>query len=415
MKESIKVLWFCNVKFSNSKSVATGSWLYSMSEALIETGEVELFNITEGSVDKVVRNDYGVLKQWVLPNNSIKKNGLPSAKIVLEIQLIIKDIKPDIIHIWGTENYWGLLYARGFIKGNVLLEIQGLKYANAKYFYAGMSLLDIIRCFRLKEFIKPTSSLIGSKLRFKKWGKFEKEMILKCGYISTQSDWVRTYVSNINGKAKLIKTELPLRNEFLQANKWEVDKCCPLQIFTSTSGTSLSYKGLHILLDALTILKKRYPKINLHIAGSIVSGIRMDGYSKWLKDKISKNDLANNITWLGSLSANDIVFQMHRANVVVVPSFIETYCLALDEALTVGVPTVVSFSGAMPELAKHEESALFYPSGDIEMCANFIERLMNDKNLSMKISKNAYKSKENKNNTDIAVKQLKSYKTILSN
>jgi len=414
MENKIKVLWFCNVGFSDARSNTTGSWLYSMSEALLKTGEISLYNITQGNVKKTIQQNYKSINQWYVPHSSLSSKGLPSLKIIEEIQSIVENVKPDIIHIWGTENYWGLLHARGFIKGNVIIEIQGLKYAYAKYFYSGLTFLDIVKCFRLKEFIKPSSSIVGLKYGFEKWGEFEKEMILKCKFISTQSEWVRTYVKNLNNQASIINTKIALREEFLKAEKWNIDLCVPFQIFTSASSSSVSYKGLHILIDAIGILKKKFPNIKLNIAGSVQTGLRKGGYSKWLDEKIEKNDIKKNVKWLGSLDAENIVLELQQSNVVVVPSFIETYCLALDESLTIGVPTVVSFSGAMSELASHENTALFYSPIDVEMCANAIERFLVDKNLSVKISENAYNEKSDKNNTDIALAQVKIYNDILN-
>lgn len=414
MDKKIKVLWLCNVGFSAQKSASTGSWLYSMSESLLNTNDIELYNITQGNVKEVTRQDYNAINQWIVPTSSLGRNGLPNSKIVKGIQQIVEDLKPDIIHIWGTENYWGLLYSRGFIQGKVIIEIQGLKYAYAKYFFSGLTLPDVIRCFGLKEFLKPSGSLVGLKMEFERWGVYEKEMLLKAAYISTQSEWVRTYVKNINNSAKLFETQLALRKEFLKASRWHIDTCVPHQIFTSVSTSSISYKGLHIIIDAIAILKRKFPDVILCIAGNIPKGIRKDGYTKWLLKKIENKRIKENIIWLGSLDAESIVSQIHMANVAVIPSFIETYCLALDEALTIGVPTVVSFSGAMPELATHEQTALFYAPGDVEMCSNAIERIFIDKNFALKISANAFNEKRYKNNENIASSQVKVYKEVLN-
>lgn len=415
MCKKLKILWFCNVEFSEAKSATTGSWLYSMSESLIKTGEVELYNISQSKVKHITRKNHNSINQWLIPYSKLKSNGLPEKKILIGIQKTIEEIKPDIIHIWGTENYWGLLYSRGYITGKVILEIQGLKYAYAKYFYSGLTWLDIIKTFRLKEFLKPSSSLVGLKLQFERWGEFEKEMLLKCEFISTQSEWVRTYIRNINSNAELISTQIALREEFLMASKWDIDLCTPLTVFTSMSSSSISYKGLHVLLDAIATLKNRFPNIKLYIAGNLSSGIKMDGYSKWLFEKIHHNGMKDNIVWLGSLDAENIVIQMKKANVVVVPSFIETYCLALDEALTIGVPTVVSFSGAMPELAEHRKTALFYSPGDFEMCASAIEHFFVNRNFAITTSNNAFNDKSNKDNNSIALSQLKVYRSIDEN
>lgn len=410
MKKNIKVLWLCNVVFSDTESTASGTWLHAMANALVRTDEIQLFNITQAKVKHVTRQDSQSINQWLVPFEYLKSNGLPSLKTIQEIQIIVDDIQPDIIHIWGTENYWGLLTARGYIKGNTILEIQGLKFAIEKYFYSGLSLLDIFKCFGLKELIRPSISLFSLRNSFYRWGKFEKEMLLEHSNISTQSDWVRAYVKNTNPIAQIFKTSILLRTEFIEADKWDITNCERYKIFTSSSHM-YTYKGLHILIDAIATLKNKYPKVKLCIAGNISTGLRRDGYTKWLFRKIRHLGLDGNIIWLGSLDAKNIVKEIHKANVVVIPSFIETYCLALDEALTVGVPTVVSFAGAMPELATHEKSALYFPPGDSVMCADAIERFFQDSNYATEVSCNAFNEKKTKNN--IASSQVEIYMSMI--
>ena len=413
MNDKLKVLWFSNLAFSDIKHNGSGTWLHSMAEALVNTGAIQLFNITQARVKDATRQNSKSICQWLVPYESLSTYGLPSSKTIQEIQNIVDDIKPDIIHIWGTECYWGLLTSRGYIKGNIILEIQGLKFAIEKYFYSGLSFLDILKCFGLKEILKPSVSLIGLKYFLKQWGKFEKEILMNHKYISTQSDWVRVHIKNVNPMAQIFNTSIPLRTEFIVANKWEVDSCLPYQVFTSTSSI-MPYKGLHILLDAIAILNKRYPQIRLHIAGSNITGLREGGYSKWLKKKIKRLGIDPNVIWTGALDAKSLIMQIHKANVVVVPSFVESYCLAFDEALTVGAPTVASFAGAMPELATHEKTALFFSPGDVVMCANAIERFFVDSDYAAKVSCNAYNEKKTKNNTNIALSQLTTYRKIMS-
>jgi len=410
MSGKIKVLWFCNVTFSELKSTSSGTWLHAMASALLETGSVDLYNITESRLKRITRHNSININQWLIPRKSNRRNKLPNIEIIKEIQEIVNDISPDIIHIWGTENYWGLLSSRGFIKGNVILEIQGLKFAISNYFFSGLSLFEYVNCIGVKELLKPSISLFGLRSEYKKWGKFEKEMLLTHKSISTQSNWVRAYVKSINPQARLFNTSIAIRSEFLEAMKWELNRCVPFRIFTSANSSSISYKGLHILIDAIAILKKQFPQISLCIACSISEGLRLDGYSKWLISKIKHLGLTENVYWLGSLDADNIISQMYQANVVVIPSFIESYCLALEESLTLGVPTVASFAGGMPELATHEETALFFTPGDIVMCANSIERFFTNKELIQKISCKAYNEKRNKKNADIALTQLSIYK-----
>lgn len=407
----LKILWFSNVVISDDEFKTTGTWLYSLSKALVDSNEIILSNITHADVKDPIRKDSRLINQWLLPSEPLNNNGLPSFKTIEIIQGIVDEVKPDIIQIWGTENYWGLLTARGFVKGRSILEIQGLKFVCAKYFYSGLTFFDIIRCFGLKEFIKPSVSLFGQKKSFRSWGKFEIEMLLGNKNISTQSDWVRAYIRNVNPTAHIYNTSILLRSDFIDADKWEFEKCINYQVFTSTSSI-VSYKGLHVLLDAIGNLKRRYPQIRLVIAGSVLSGIRQGGYVKLLKRKISILGLEDNVVWLGSLDAKNIVLEMQRSNVVAVPSFIESYCLALDEALMVGVPTVVSYAGAMPELAVHNKTALFFPPGDVVMCANAIEMYFQNSELANEMSINSYTQKRITNKS-VLQSQLSIYNQVM--
>jgi len=411
VNRKIKVLWFSNLAFSNDELRSTGTWLHTMALNLVHSDEVELYNISQGKVKSVTRQNSGAIGQWLVPFDRLK-NGLPSSSTICAIQKVVESLQPDLIHIWGTENYWGLLTARGYIKGNAVLEIQGLKLAIHKYFYSGLSILDIIRCFGIKEFVKPSVSLFYLKKSYKKWGEFEKEMMRNHSFISTQSDWVRAYVRSVASESKIIHTSLSLRKEFIEGKKWDVANCVEYQIFTSSASVT-SYKGLHILLDAVSILKIRFPQVKLIIGGNDVKGIKQGGYAKWLKKKIINLGIENNVRWIGSLDAKNMVLQMHQANVVVIPSFIESYCLALDEALTLGLPVVAAFSGAMPELAVHEKTALFFPPGDSIMCANCIERFFGDKEYSKNIAENAYHAKKYIKGSDVGEVQLTIYRNIL--
>jgi glycosyltransferase involved in cell wall biosynthesis len=409
----MKVLWFCGVEFSDLITKPAETWVQAMASSLVRNENFELYNITLGSTKEVTRKDCKLVKQWLIPSVSLEKNGLPHIKTIRSIQSIVEDIKPDIIHIWGIEGYWGLLTARGYIKGNVILEIQGFKFICAKYLFSGLTFLDVLKCFGLKEFLKPSISLVGQKYAFIKREKFEKEILKNNMVISTQSEWVRSLVTEINPKAQIFCTSIALRSEFIDSHKWDVANCEKYQVFTSTSYLN-SYKGLHILIDAIATLKNRYPQISLHIAALNVSGIRESGYSKWLKKRIKTLKIDNNIYWLGPLDAKNLVKEIHKANVVVVPSFVETYSLAFEEALTLGAPTVASFAGAMPELANHKKTALFFSPGDVLMCAKSIEIIFNNQEFTKKISRNSYNEKMLNSNSDVAQSQLEIYKKLIA-
>lgn len=410
----LRILWFCNLKFSGEESKTSGSWLNALGSALVENEHIELCNITAGNVKRITRQDFGEIMQWIVPYQSKLKCGLPKRKIIKEIQEIVKQINPSIIHVWGTENYFGVLTAQKYINGTVILEIQGLKYAIEKYFYAGLNTFNLFKCIAFKDFLRPSESIFQLKSAFSKWGKIEKEIIRNHSIISVQSNWSKSQVQAVNPGAKILETKRALRKEFYVASQWNAEACTKYRIFTSLASI-ISYKGLHILIDSISLLKKKYPKIKLAIAGYRAYGLRQNGYTKWLTKRIQKLGLVENIEWLGMLDSGKLIAEMHKANVTVIPSFIESYCLGLFEALAIGVPTVVSFAGAMPELATHEVEALFFQPGDAIMCANCIERFLESEEFAISISNNSIKRMQTNKVIDVSQVQYAIYRRVLIN
>lgn len=409
-----RILWLSNIAFSEEKIRETGTWQIAMAEALLKTGEIELYNITNGDVKCIIKKDVCGVKQWIIPNEKKSKNYLPSKKTKQLIQNIENEINPDLVHIWGTENYWGMLAVQGLIKSKVLLEIQGLLFACSKVFYGGLTITEIFSCIGLKELLLPKRFLYFRKMDFEKRGFREIQIIKGIKHISIQSDWARANIKNENPTANIFDTGILLRKEFYQSKQWTFQNSNKKIIFTTLSGAN-TYKGLHVLIRSVSILKQNNLNIELRIGSNMLERNYpiYDGYIIWMLKLIKKLDISNSIVWLGPLNSNEIVHEIQNASVFVIPSYVETYCLAFAEAMMVGIPTVVSYAGALPELALDGQSALFFPVGDSVSCASKIQQLLENKLLSETISNNSRKIAFERNDQNRVVKkQIEIYNSI---
>ncbi len=408
----MKVLWLSNCSLVDIENKGTGSWLFSMSKALCSRG-IELYNITQTSNSKLIEKQGNNIKEWLLPKTKLI-NGLPPQSHINLILNIVKEINPDIIHIWGVELYWGLLSARGYLKGNILLEIQGLYSSCAEVYYGGMSFNEILSTFRLKEILAFNRSLPYGKWKAKKKLVYEKEIIGTHKYISVQSEWVKARISPyISEGTVILDTGIIVRDEFYECASWEYKGNDNPIVFAMSSGV-VAYKGIHILLKSLFLLKKQYPGIKLHLAGDFQQGSKFykkGGYVKFLEKLIKLYDL--DVVFLGPLNASELIQEMKKCDVMVQPSFVESYSLALAEAMTVGIPCVVSFAGAMSELAIDNESALFYSPMDYYKCARQISRLLESQDLSNKLSQKSKEVACLRNKSDLVIEtQLNIYNKI---
>ena len=412
-----KILWLSNAVLTSEKTKSTGTWLQSMAVSLI-TADVELYNISQSNVSDIINKKSDIAEQWVFPTFKLK-NGLPTQNILNKLLQIIASIKPDVIQVWGTESFWGLLIARGFLKDyKCVLDTQGLKSSCVPVFYGGLSFKEIIKCIHLKELLFFNHSVIFSKWQHAQWEKYENEILSNIDNVSTQSEWIRSWIlPRVKYNAQIFNTGISVREEFVTANKWSGQDRCKRIIFAMSS-EGKPYKGLHIAIKALGVLKEIYnDDVELRIAGNwgvTRNRFMIPGYTKYLLSLIKRLKLESNVKFLGSLDSTTLIGEMLNADVMVHPSFVESYSVSLAEAMILGVPSVVSFVGAMPELAVNNESALFYNSTDYKKCAYQIFRLLTDGTLAKKISEESISMAIVRNSSSFVLdQQLSIYKKIL--
>jgi glycosyltransferase involved in cell wall biosynthesis len=408
----VKIIWLCNCPLGDTEVEGTGTWLGAMARGVLDSGAVELGIIAPGQVKQFTRHDYHKVKQWLIPiGTPLGRDGLPRSSLVSDIVAAVNDYAPGLVHIWGTEGFWGLLTARGLLTFPSLLEIQGLKGEIANVFYGGLTLLEQLRCIGIKELLK-RRTMSADQRDFKRWGFRDKEIISGHHFVDVQSAWVASRVKDINFEARLFPVALALRQPFYKAESWQP----PNQptIFCMAAYTA-PFKGLHVAVRAFALLKKRIPGVRLRIAGGHQRvGIRQDGYMRWLNRMIRYLGLNDAIEWLGPLNAEQIVFELNNAAAAVIPTFIETYCVVFAEAMAIGTPVVVSYVGGTSSLGSDEISCLFFPPGDEKMCAYQLERVLTDKELALRLSQESRKIATVRNDRErIVQRQLEIYRQVV--
>ena len=409
-----KVLWLSNFEFSDKPSKSSGTWIESMGKGFAGSGNYEICNVTVGFVDKAVVSDFDGVKQWIIPFGTVDRKQAFSCRQNTEILRICDNVQPDLVHVWGTERPWGLLTATGKINKPALLEMQGVKFAMAPYMTGCLTGKELLQCRYVKEYVKPSSRIESAQERFASCLAQERTIIGGHKYIDYQSEWVRDHISQFVGEQSILfKTKMSIRKEFSQAEPWCVEDA-GLTIF-SACGCSPN-KGLHTLIRAFALLRRNVPNACLTIAGSMgQDGLRMSGYRRFVNREIERLGLSGCVEILGQISALEMIEKMRNSAVTVIPSFVESYSLTLAEAMALGCPIVVTYAGAMPELAKDKEDVLFFPVADAGKCAEMILSLIRDKGLCLRIGSSARAKSLKMHSVDDAVaRQTEIYDSILS-
>lgn len=390
----MRVFWMCNARLSETDVGTTGTWLSSLAYRLHAVGGVQLGVLAPGPVPVLTRSDCGGVAQWLTPSGRKCRDGLPSPAILQAIVETVTAFVPDIVHVWGTEMFWGLLTARGRLPFPALLEMQGVKGEIAKVYYGGLTLSERLRCIGAKEVLK-RRTMADDRRAFANWGHFEHEMIRGHQFIDVQSQWVTAHVRAINPSARLFPIDLALRDPFYEAAGWQ--PAGHPTLFCS-SAAHPPYKGLHTVVRVLSLLRQRIPQVRIRIAGMHQRrGLRQDGYICWLNRLARKLGVADAIDWLGPLDAGRMRLELRNAAAAVIPTYIENCCTSMQEVMAVGTPLAASSAGGLPSLAKDEESCLFFAPGDEAMCAMQLERLLTDPALAHRVSQCARTTAEARN------------------
>lgn len=134
-------------------------------------------------------------------------------------------------------------------------------------------------------------------------------------------------------------------------------------------------KGIAYLLTAMEEL---HDDCHLTLVGDISVDVRqhVSNYS--------------NVTVLGGLSRSDVVREYHRADMLVLPSLAEGFALVVPEAMSTGLPCVVSDNTGSSELIEDGMNGMIVPIRDSSAIVDAVSRILRDPPLLQRLSKNAW-------------------------
>ena len=141
-------------------------------------------------------------------------------------------------------------------------------------------------------------------------------------------------------------------------------------------------KGLRYLLEAVLLLKKKYPDIMLQIVG--------DGpYLPEIQDFTNENGLDTNIQVKGALDNSRLPEIYHSSDILVLPSLSEGLGLVLVEAMGCGCAVIASDLHSIRDIIEDRQNGLLFEPGDIQALARCVELLITDSELHRKLTRNA--------------------------
>lgn len=395
----MRTLWITNTIFpAPSRALGipepvVGGWMYGLANQIASTEGIRLAVATTYRGNDLKTFDIDGVLYYLLPLHTT--SGYPKG---LEPfwQKVCVDFQPDVIHIHGTEYTHGLACMRACSSLNYVVSIQGLVSVCARYYYAGIKKSDIFKNITFRDIIR-RNTIFEGKRNFIKRGVFEKEYIQRTKHVIGRTGWDDAHTKIINSSVNYHSCNETLRDGFYASPKW--NNTCKTDYTIFISQADYPYKGLHQVLKAIALLKQDFPYIKVRVAGhniintaTLIDKIKLSGYGAYIRKLIKQLNLYNRMQFTGSLTEDKMIAEYLNAHLFICPSSVENSPNSLGEAQLLGVPTIASYVGGLPDMIEHEKSGLLYRFEEVEMLVEYIRRIFTNTTLAMNLSENGIKA-----------------------
>ena len=406
----MRVLWFSVTPslfnpFSNSHN--GGGWIASLEQIVRNSDVMDL------GIAFYFGNDYNVydndgVKYYTLPNDHrsliqrLVASDDTSARIDRYLK-IIDDFKPDIIHVFGSENDFGLICDKTDIP--VVIHMQGSlpPYHNA-LFPVGMNKSDFLSGRGLTW----RRRLIGwrSESSFRRKAERETKILKNCRFFMGRTAWAKNIVKLFNPSALYYHCEEALRDSFINGDKaWKYRERTKMLIVSVISNPW--YKGVDLILKTAKLLKVN---VGLDFEWAVygVSDIR------FFENKYGIKAHDVNVDIKGSVGKETLVDALCDASCYVHTSYIDNSPNSLCEAQYLGVPVLATYVGGIPSLVEDGHTGILFPANDPYTLAGHLQAIYNNRQFSEELGNAARRIAIDRHNPDsIGASLLNIYREIL--
>lgn len=418
----LKILWFSNtpalaneVLSKQPRIKGTGGWMGALNDIMKDEVDLHIvFNYPYKTTSFSYKNTkfHPVYTGNIFINlikNRIFTN-VPDDKYLDSYLKIIHEVKPDIIHIHGTENSFLCILRHTNIP--IVVSVQGNITVYNHKFYSGFDgkYLNKKRYTNLKELVFTPKYFKKSKDTLSKMAKIEQKRMKDIKYVIGRTDWDYRITRILSPYSKYFKGEELLRETFY-TNKWEnvYQNEGKLIIFTTNSDNY--YKGIETVFHSIALLKDIGIDIEWRIAGIKDDSLIVSICKSFLGACFPKTGYK----LLGSLDEASLVQELLAAHMYVMPSHIENSPNNLCEAMILGMPCIATYAGGTGSLLKDGEEGILIQDGDPWVMAGAIVELKNDSHKSFIYANNARKRALMRHNKESVLEQyLQIYRSILN-
>lgn len=397
----MKILWSSNYFFPEVSAalglppVVHGGWMQALGQDVLQAGhQLAIAALYKPRTPRKLQGEQ--MTYYLLPG-LVKSRYAYDRALRRHWRWVLEDFRPDIVHIHGTEYAYGLPLAQAAkeLGVPVVVSIQGLIGVYARHYLAGIPEITALFTRTLLDNLRFTGMWEG-RHRFLVRSPLEQDLLRTVRHVMGRTLWDYANVRAINPDMVYHLCRESLRDPFYNGG-WNLDTVERHTIFCSQA--TYPVKGLHLLLEAVHLLRRDVPDVRVYVAGPDITGgagwkgrLRRTGYGKYLQRLLRKYELGDRVRFTGSLDAGQMAERMARSHVFTLNSSIENSPNSLGEAQLMGTPCVAAYVGGVADMVHDGEDGLLYNYLEPAVLAEQLLRVFRDDELARHLSENGRRS-----------------------
>lgn len=385
----MRVLWFTHTSslYGVAHGHYGGGWISSLERELQKRDDITLgvcffLNDAEGKVEKdgtvyypvrrAKKNAWYVLRQLCHSVEWGSKNH--EATVMPSLLEVVDDFKPDIIHVFGSENVFGLV--ANYVKIPVVLHIQGILNP---YLNAFLPPFVSWRTYLFSE-CSPKRMLqnLSEKMVWQRNCVTERRLIKAVRHYMGRTVWDERVTKVLNSGAIYYRCGEILRDVFYKEGVRELPTKRPVFV---TAISSQLYKGYDVVLKTAKLLKYVGLDFEWRVYG-------------WNAPRIAEKIVrggsnALNIKLLGVATAEKLRDVLLHCTAYVQPSYIDNSPNSVCEAQMCGCTCIATNVGGVSALIEEGKTGFLVPANDPYQTAYLMMQLWREREMNLAIGQAA--------------------------
>jgi glycosyltransferase involved in cell wall biosynthesis len=415
----MRILWFCNTaangigffKQNNTK----GGWMQTLNIALQNEVDLHIAFFNPFGPDKFKyenTNYYSIIpKYWKLKLfvKSFFGIQINDDNIFKQYLSIVYNVKPDIIHVFGTESDFIKIVEQ--INTPIIVSLQGILTSIERKYNGGLSNNELKRVIDGKYLIYTNflpRTFAQKKKQISDHAKVERKYLKQIKFVDGRTNWDKRVCKILAPNAKYFHVDRILRNSFYE-KEWKFAGGELLKLHTTTNGNS--FKGFCMLCEVLILLND----LNINYFCTVAGLDYNSPIVKFARRKFGNSFPIANFKFLGRIEESEILYNLLNSNIYVSTSYIENSPNSVAEAMLVGLPVIATFAGGTETYIKDGYNGILIQEGDSYAMAGAILEIKNNDSLAVFLGQNArYDSLKRHDKVKISSKMFDIYKQILN-